>query len=105
MKDLSMEPVVVFKAKVQELDKPCVVSGMKRWVNLPKLERKHLNQTVALKHPKIRSYVNADILPALLQRELKRQGIGTQIDVDNPPEGVTVDTSKFLAEVSIHLPH
>ena|SRR5690606_7137734 len=93
---------IIFKAKVQEMDKPCV-SGMRRWVKVPRLERKHLDLLAACRHPRISYYMNSDLLSAVLQNELKRQGIGAKIDVDNPPEGVTVDTSKFLAEVRINL--
>jgi len=48
-------------------------------------------------------YINSKILGAAIQRELKRAGFSSRIDVNNPPEGVKVERHGPLAFVTVNV--
>lgn len=49
------------------------------------------------------SYANSDLFPGMLKRAPNAAGIGDYIHLDRLPASVKVDTSRFLAEVTISL--
>jgi hypothetical protein len=53
-------------------------------------------------HPKWGSYANSDLFEGIL-REIRTKHFGGSgvLKLDSIPEGVTVDTSGFLAQVTI----
>ena len=53
------------------------------------------------RHPKYGSYANSDLFPSILSRRAKELGVGEYIKLDSVPAGVTVDTTGFLALVTI----
>ena len=46
---------------------------------------------------------NSDLFPSAIAGALRKLGIGAAIRLDNLPPGVTVDTSGFLAVVTIEI--
>jgi hypothetical protein len=93
-----MSATISFKAKVETLQ---YVDGTVASVRIkvPELARKHCNMAAFRSHPKYGSYANSDLFPAMLAR-IKRERLGEFIKLDAIPEGVSVDTSGFLAVVT-----
>ena len=52
------------------------------------------------------SYANSDLFPAILKGAAKKAGLepGRLIRLDRWPEGATIDTSGFLAVITIDVP-
>lgn len=76
-------------------------------VRIPvKIERRHCDMHAFRMHPKIGPYANSDFFPSVLARSLKEIGLeaGGYIRLDRVPAGVSVDTSGFLAKVTIEIP-
>lgn len=69
-------------------------------IKVPTLERRHCDMAAFRAHPKYGSYANSDLFPGMLAR-IKRERLGDFIKMDAIPEGVAVDTSGFLAVVTI----
>lgn len=69
-------------------------------VKVPKLTCSHVDMNAARQHPKYGSYANSDLFPAILARIAGAFAPRGYIDVSNPPDGVTVDASGFLAAVT-----
>lgn len=85
---------ITFKAK---LDKEL---GL---IKLPVLTRNHCDMNAFRTHPKHGSYANSDLFPAMLAR-IKSEVFGQGklfLRLDSIPENVSVDTSGFLAVVTI----
>lgn len=51
-------------------------------------------------HPRYGGLANSDLFPGVLAR-IRKERLGDKIRLDAIPEGVGVDTSKFLAVVTI----
>jgi hypothetical protein len=94
--------LITFKAKPVELFNPDgeLVTHM---VKIPELTRSHCNAAAFRTHPRWRGLANSDLLPAVLRR-LRGAAFGRHTEwlrFDQVPPGVTVDSSGFLAVVSI----
>ena len=88
-----------FKAKPEKIH---FVDGTfyREQIKVPELKRSHVNMNQARSHKKYGSYANSDLFPAMLARIKREKFPKGFIDLANVPEGVKVDTSKFLAVVS-----
>lgn len=94
---------VTFKAKAETI-RYADDSLAWRQIKVPKLGRKHCDMSAFRSHPKIGSFANSDMFPAILARHVKALGISERIRLDQPlPEGVTIDESGFLAVVTIEI--
>ena len=69
-------------------------------IKVPELTRKHCDMDAFRRHPKYGSYANSDLFPGMLRR-IRKDKLGDIIRLDKVPDGVTVDTSGFLAVVSV----
>ena len=90
---------ISFKAKIQtvyNMDDTVAYHCIK----VPELTRKHCDMDAFRQHPKYGSYANSDLFPGMLRR-IRKDKFGETIRLDKLPDGVTVDTSGFLAVVSI----
>ena len=90
---------ISFKAKIQtvyNMDDTVAYHCIK----VPELTRSHCDMDAFRRHPKYRSYANSDLFPGMLRR-IRKDKFGETIRLDKLPDGVTVDTSGFLAVVSI----
>lgn len=75
------------------------------YIQIPELDRKHCDMNAMRAHSKYGSYANSTMFKMMLQRA-KREVFGslsTQLKLDAIPEGVTVDTSGFLAVVTFEV--
>ncbi len=91
---------IEFRAKVEKLSYADGQFAYSR-VKVPKLGRQHCNMAEFRCHPKYGAWANSDMFPSVLRRRANDLGIGDYIKLDNIPAGVTVDTSGFLAVVTI----
>lgn len=73
-------------------------------IKLPAIDRRHCDMHAFRTSRSFGAYANSDLFRPLLARCLKARGIGESIDLAAPPLGVTVDTSGFLADVTIDVP-
>lgn len=94
---------VSFKAKpYEDLTPEWKASGI-FIIPVPKLQKRHCDMDAFRKHPKYGAYANSDLFPAMLRREQMRLFPYSHIRTDNIPEGVEIDRSGFLWEVSFNL--
>ena len=71
---------------------------------MPVLARSHCDMAAFRTHPKFGDLANSDLFPNVLSRIRRDRLVGAYSDhlrLDRLPKGVTVDSSKFLAVVSI----
>ncbi|MEU5258989.1 hypothetical protein [Amycolatopsis sp. NPDC021455] len=72
-------------------------------VKVPVPAAHHCDMRKFRAHRTIGAYANSDLFPAVLKGVLAKMGVrvGGRLRLDQLPNGVTVDTSKFLATVTI----
>jgi hypothetical protein len=70
-------------------------------VQIPKLDRKHCDMNAFRTHVKYGAYANSDLFKNMLLA-IRKQTFGSDgvLKLNALPEGVTVDTSGFLAVVT-----
>lgn len=92
---------ISFRAKVETIYN---VDETVAWqhIKVPKLERRHCDMDAFRRHPKFGGLANSDLFPNLLSR-IKRDHLGEYVRLDRVPANVTVDTSGFLAVVSLEV--
>jgi hypothetical protein len=90
---------IEFKAKTETVYNIDDTVAYQR-VKVPKLERRHCDMNAFRKHQKYGGWANSDLFPGFLAR-VRNERLGDFIRLDRIPEGVSVDTSGFLAVVSL----
>ena len=90
---------ISFKAKVRDVFNPDETLAY-QIVAVPTLTRSHCDMAAFRRHPKFGSYANSDLFPNLLAK-LRSERLGDHIRLDRIPGGVAVDTSGFLAVVTV----
>ena len=70
-----------------------------QYVDVPVLKRSHVDMNAARIHPKYGSWANSDLFVGMLARIRTRVAPQGTIRLDAVPEGILVDTSRFLAHV------
>jgi len=75
-----------------------------RYIKVPELTRSHCDIAAFRKHEKFGWLANSDLFPNALRR-IRTDTFGGRdfIRLDDLPEGVSVDTSSFLAVVSFEV--
>ena len=96
-------PNVNFKAKVQTVYNTDNTVAY-QYVQVPELKRAHCDMNAFRSHPRYAAYANSDLFPGLLKRAVEVAGVGKIIRLDQLSDRVTVDTSGFLARVTINAP-
>ena len=98
-----MKAHIQFRAKVTELFFVSGESAGKR-IQVPTLKRCHCDMREFRQHPKWGSYANSTLFDGIL-REIRTRHFGGSgvLKLDSIPDGVTVDTSGFLAQVTIEV--
>lgn len=91
---------IKFKGKVQSVYN-MDDSIAYQYIQVPALDRKHCDMGAMRQHPKYGSYANSDLFKGMLNRIRKTVFGGEMLRLDRIPESVTVDTSGFLAVVSL----
>lgn len=72
-------------------------------VKVPTLTRSHCDMNEFRKHPKFGGFANSTMFPAILSRIARDVAPYGYIKLNNVPNNVTVDTSGFLALVTIEV--
>ena len=75
---------------------------VREYVQVPKLTRHHVDMNKARQHPRFGGFANSDLFPAMLNGGAAVKP-GKLIYLDAIPPGVTVDTSKFLAVITLEV--
>ena len=92
-----------FKAKLQRAS---YVDGTQArdMIQCPVLDRKHCDMSAFRKHRKYGGYANSDLFPGMLRR-IRSDLFGDYgvVHLDREYAGVSVDTSGFLAVVTIEI--
>ena len=74
-----------------------------QYLAVPQFDRKHCDMAAFRCHPKYGSYANSDLFKGMLsriRRDVFKDGI---LRLDAVPTGVSVDTSGFIAVVSLEV--
>lgn len=95
-------PNIMFKAKVETVWHMDLSPAYQR-IKVPKIERRHCDMNAFRTDKKFEPYANSDLFPSLLRRAIRDAGIGEYIRLDAVPESVEIDTSGFLAQVTIKI--
>ena len=90
---------ISFKAKPETVYNMDDTVAFQR-IKVPTLVRGHCDMNAFRKHPKFGGLANSDLFRNILAK-IRRERLGEYIRLDRIPEGVNVDTSGFLANVSI----
>lgn len=98
-----MKAHIRFKAKVTELFYVSGESAGKR-IQVPTLKRCHCDMREFRQHPKWGSFANSDLFDGIL-RGIRTRVFGESgvLKLDAVPDGVQVDTSGFLAQVTVEV--
>lgn len=96
---------IQFRAKVQTVHYARHDAPDHMYIQVPELKRSHCDMNWFRRSRRFGSYANSDLFLSMLKREMGRMGVESRIRLDRPfPAGVTVDTSGFLALVTIEVP-
>lgn len=90
---------ISFKGKIETIYNTDGSVAYRR-VRVPAIERRHCDMPAFRCHAKFRAYANSDLFPGMLRR-IRAERLGEYVRLDQVPPGVNVDTSRFLATVSI----
>ena len=74
------------------------------YVTIPAFKKSHCDMHAFRQHRKYGGYANSALFPAMLAR-IKREIFGTKntIRLDAIPDGVKIDTSGFLAKITLEV--
>lgn len=72
-------------------------------IDVPKLTRAHCDMPAFRKHPKYSGLVNSDLFPNVLSHIKRDVAPHGWIKLEAPPASVQIDTSGFLAVVTIEV--
>lgn len=95
---------VRFRTKTREMWYVGEETPAYTYVQVPKLTRNHCDMAEMRKSKRFGHYANSDLFIGLLNRCVRELGIQDRIRLDSLPPCVTVNTSGFLAEVTIAIP-
>lgn len=93
-------PNITFRAKIETIYNMDDTVAYQR-VKVPKLAARHCDMAAFRADQKFGPYANSDLFPSVLARAVKALGVKDYIRLDAIPGGVSVDTSGFLAQVTI----
>lgn len=98
-------PTVTFRAKVETIYERDGTPAYQR-IKVPQLTHAHCNMAEWRTHPKWGYLANSDLFLSVLRRQAARAVGGDHVRylrLDRLPETVSVDTTGFLARVTINL--
>lgn len=97
---------VTFRAKTEKVFNMDGSLAYER-IKVPVLRTIHCDMAAFRAHPRFGGIVNSDLFPNLLKRQARAKlALGDYSDhirLDKIPDGVTVDRSGFLAEISFEV--
>jgi hypothetical protein len=95
-------PNITFKAKVETVWHMDHSPAYQR-IRVPKIDRKHCDMGAFHLDDKFGPYSNSNVFLPLVRSAMKDASIPEYIRLDAVPESVEIDTSGFLAQVTIHI--
>lgn len=98
-----MPATITFRAKVQSVYN-FDDSLAWQYVKVPAITRSHCDMPAFRSHKRFGGIANSDLFPRCLGRAFESLGIKKTIRLDRIPESVSIDTSGFLASVTITIP-
>lgn len=93
---------ITFKAKVQTVYNMDDTEAFK-YVAVPNFTKSHCDMDSFRKHPKFGGLANSDLFKNVLARIKRDNFKNDMVKLDNIPANVTIDTSKFLAVVTVEV--
>lgn len=75
-----------------------------QFIPIPKITRNHCDMAKFRQSRKYGHYANSDLFPAMLGRIMGELGLREWVKLGELPDCVSIDTSGFLAVVSISVP-
>ena len=91
--------MIKFKAKIRTIRWADGGDIAYECIDVPKLSARHCDMAAFRANPKYSAYANSDLFGSVLSNI--RDRLGRRVRLDSVPDGVSVDTSGFLAEVTI----
>ena len=98
---------ITFKGKVRTVYNPDETEAWK-YIQVPVFTSAHVDMNAARRHPRYGGLANSTLFPNALKRIRtdkfgKENGYPLALRLDRIPDGVTVDTSGFLAVVTFEV--
>lgn len=96
-----MQARIQFKGKVETMYN---VDGTVayQYIHVPEFDLKHCDMNAFRRHPKYGGLANSDLFKSVLKR-IRQDKFQGQLKLSSIPDGVSVDTSKFLAVVTLYV--
>ena len=97
--------LISFKAKVRQVYNVDETLAY-HTISVPTLTRSHCDMAAFRTHPRFGGMANSDLFPNILSRVRRDRLVGeysNELRLDRLPDGVTIDTSGFLAVVSLDI--
>ena len=73
------------------------------YIQVPELDRKHCDIAAFRNHAKYGAYANSDLFMGMLKSIKQSTFRGNELKLNSIPEGVSIDTSGFLAVVTFEV--
>lgn len=93
-------PIVTFKAKPRTVYNPDDTPAY-QWVKVPVLSTQHCDMPAFRQSQAFGGIANSSLFPNALRRAVAALGVRDHLRLDQLPEGVAVDTTGFLAVITI----
>lgn len=102
---MPMPAVITFRAKPMDVYAEGDEVAYQQ-VKVPAIDRKHCDMNAFRAHPRFQGVANSVIFASVVKRALAGLGVpvGGWLRLDQVPECVSVDTSGFLARITIVIP-
>ncbi len=95
-------PNIKFKAKVTPFYNPDGTANSER-IKVPAIKPSHCDMRAFRQHARFGPMANSEFFPGIIKKALKSAGINEWLKLTDLPAAVSVDTSGFLARVTITL--
>ena len=96
-------PNITFRAKVEKIYNMDDTLAFER-IKVPSITRSHCDMAGFRNHKKIGAYANSDLFKNLISTAIRDLGVSDYVRLDKAPPSVAIDTSGFLAKVTITVP-
>ena len=94
-------PTITFKTKIQGI-RDAGTMTFRDGFQMPRVKKNHCDMAAFRKHGRYGAFANSDMFESMIKRALPVPG--KYVWLDALPEGFAVDTSGFLAEVTVNIP-
>jgi hypothetical protein len=95
-------PTIEFRGKPEKVYNMDDTLAFTR-IKVPAIKKHHCDMNEFRSHRKYSGLANSTLFPAMVARELREMGIRDYLILGDLPNGVEIDLSGFLANVTINL--